>query len=111
MSMTDKSKSSMSTGTSTSITQDRRYAYRKFIKSLLMGSVEDMKKNKKMEIDAAKWLAGESAKEIMDDVDIDRRQVLEILKHIVTKEGFEKKFYLNKLEKIINETFEDCGNE
>lgn len=76
-----------------------------------MGSVEDMKKNKKMEIEAAKWLAGESAKEIMDDVDIDRRQVLEILKHIVTKEGFEKKFYLNKLEKIINETFEDCGNE
>lgn len=111
MSTTDRSKSSMSIGTSTNKTPDRRYAYRKFVRSLLMGSVEDMKKNRKMEIDAAKWLAGESAKEILDDVDINRRDVLEILKHIVTKEGFEKKFYLNKLENIINEAFEDCRDE
>lgn len=77
------------------------------MRSLLMGSVEDMKKNRKMEVEAVKWLASESAGEILDDVDINRKEVLTILKQILTKEGFEKKFYINKLEKLINESLED----
>jgi DNA-binding CsgD family transcriptional regulator len=107
MSTTDKSKSSTSTGISTRTTRDRRFAYRKFVQSLLIGSVEDMKKNKKMEIEAVKWLAGESAGEILDDVEINRKEVLTILKSIVTKDGLEKRFYISKLEKLINETLED----
>lgn len=107
MQTTDKLKSSTSSGISTGKSRDPRFAYRKFVRSLLLGSVEDMKKNKKMEIDAVKWLAGESAGEILEDVDINRKEVLTILKSIVTKEGFEKKFYISKLEKLINETFED----
>ena len=60
-----------------------------------------------MELDAVKWLASESAGEILEDVDMDRKEVLIILKSIVTKDGFEKRFYINKLEKLINDTLED----
>jgi DNA-binding CsgD family transcriptional regulator len=60
-----------------------------------------------MEIEAVKWLAGESAGEILDDVEINRKEVLTILKSIVTKDGLEKRFYISKLEKLINETLED----
>ncbi len=77
------------------------------MRSLLLGSVEDMKKNRKMELAAVQWLAGESAGEILNDVGIDRKPVLEALKAIVTKDGLEKRFYISKLEKLINETLED----
>lgn len=107
MQTTDKSNQSTSTGTSTEQTQDRRFAYRKFVKSLLLGSVEDMKKSRKMEIDAIKWLSGESAGEILNDVNIDRKEILVLLKSILVKDGFEKRFYINKLEKLINDKLED----
>lgn len=76
-----------------------------------MGSLEDMKKNRKMELAAVQWLAGESAGEILDDVDINRKEVLALLKNIVTKDGFEKKFYIKKLEKLINDTLEGDEDE
>ena len=81
MPTTDKSKSNTSTGISTERTRDQRFAYRKFVRSLLLGSTEDMKKNRKMEIDAAKWLASESAGEILEDVDRSEEHTSELQSH------------------------------
>jgi hypothetical protein len=111
MSTTDKSRSSTLNGDSTKRTPDRRFAYRKFVYSLLMGSVEDMKKGGKMERDAIQWMASESAGEILEDVDINRKNILSILKNILTKEGLEKKFYIKKLEQTFNEEFEECQGD
>jgi hypothetical protein len=102
----DKSRSSQSNGDSTGKRPDQRFAYRKFIYSLLNGSVQDMKKGGKIERDSVAWLASEGAEEILNDFEIDRRNILGILKNILTKEGIEKKFYIAKLEKIFNEEFE-----
>ena len=76
MTMTDKSRSNELNGDSIKKTPDRRFAYRKFIYSLLIGSIQDLKKGGKMEIEAIKWLASESAGEILEDVDINRKDIL-----------------------------------
>lgn len=107
MTMTDKSRSNELNGDSIKKTPDRRFAYRKFIYSLLIGSIQDLKKGGKMEIEAIKWLASESAGEILEDVDINRKDILSILKNILMKDGIEKKFYIIKLEKTINNEFEE----
>ena len=111
MKMTDKSSSSQSNGGSTGKRPDQRSAYRKFIYSLLNGSVQDMKKGGKMERDAIQWVASESAGEILEDVDINRKNILSLLKNILTKEGLEKKFYIKKLEQTFNEEFEECQGD
>ena len=103
----DKSKSNQSNGDSTGKRPDQRFAYRKFIYSLLNGSVQDMKKGGKIEREAVAWLASEGAEEILNDFEIDRKNVLSILKNILMKDGLEKKFYISKLEKVFNEEFEE----
>lgn len=107
METTDKSRSSQSNGDSTGKRPDQRFAYRKFIYSLLNGSVQDMKKGGKIEREAVAWLASEGAEEILNDFEIDRKNVLSILKNILMKDGLEKKFYISKLEKVFNEEFEE----
>ena len=107
METTDKSRSSQSNGGSTGKRHDQRFAYRKFIYSLLNGSVQDMKKGGKIEREAVAWLASEGAEEILNDFEIDRKNVLSILKNILMKDGLEKKFYIYKLEKVFNEEFEE----
>lgn len=111
MSMTDRSNKNISSGVSTKRTPDRRYGYRKFVYSLLNGSVQDMKKGGKTERAAIVWLASDGAKEIYEDMEMNTKDILKTLKNILLKEDLEKKFYIKKLENIINETFEDCRDE
>ena len=74
----DKSKSNQSNGDSTGKRPDQRFAYRKFIYSLLNGSVQDMKKGGKIEREAVAWLASEGAEEILNDFEIDS-EIINIL--------------------------------
>lgn len=61
-----------------------------------------------MERNAIVWLASEGAKEIYNDMEMNTVDILKLLKNILLKDGIEKRFYISKLEKIINETFEEC---
>lgn len=70
-----------------------------------MGSVKDLRRNNKTSIEAAIWLMEDSAASIYEDVGIDRKEVLLVMKKIVSSTGAERRHRINKLEDMIDEYF------
>ena len=51
------------------------------------------------------WLMEDSASSIYEDVGIDRKEVLLVMKKIISSTGAERRHHINKLEDMIDEYF------